>query len=79
MAEYDSWEPLAEIVNYLPGVSLRQLTRWEERRETNGFPQPKETLGRYKFFDPEEIIKWWTLWTKATKNMRRGAKLNGAR
>lgn len=78
MEAYESWEPLSEIAQFdWFEASLSQLTEWERKREANGFPEPKETIGRYKFFDPAEVKKWYILYRKATKNMGRGAEING--
>lgn len=76
--EYESWEQLREIAGMLPGVSYGQLTNWESRRPSNGFPEPTQVQGRYKFYDPAEIKKWVFLHRKATKNWRgQGERLNG--
>lgn len=77
--EYESWEPLFEIADMLPGVSRDQLVEWERKRKTNGFPEPKHTQGRWKFFDPAEVKKWVHLHKKATRNLGRGREINGKR
>jgi len=76
--EYESWEPLFEIADMLPGVSHSQLMEWESKRARgNDFPEPKATQGRFKFYDPAEVKRWVHLHRKATKRMGRGAQING--
>lgn len=76
---YETLEPLSEIAQMAwCDVSSHQLSEWA-RKEGNGFPEPKETLGRYKFYDPEEVKRWYILYRKATRNMGRGRELNGQR
>lgn len=77
--EYKNWEPLSEIAERLEGVSLRQLSNWESKRDKNGFPEPKDVIGRFKFFDVDEVMRWVHLWRKATKNMGRGKELNSGK
>lgn len=62
--------PLADIAVELE-VSPRQLYRWAEQTRDNGFPAPAETLGRYKLYSTEEVVRWVSLWQKVTKNMGR--------
>ena len=75
--EYHSWEPLFEIADMIPGITYKQLSEWEKRRKTNGFPEPKQVQGRHRFYDPEEIKRWVHLHLKVTKNMiGNGQRLN---
>lgn len=78
--DYEHLEPLSEIaqMEWFKHSEL-QLKEWARKRILNDFPQPKETLGRFHFYDPEEVRKWYTLYIKATKNMGRGAEINGTR
>lgn len=77
---YEHLEPLSEIAELSWfDHSLKQLTEWAHKSSKNGFPQPHEVIGRYKFYDPEEVKKWYILYRKATKHMGRGAELNGKR
>ena len=77
-SKLESLEPLSEIAQMdWCEASQAQLSEWERKRITNSFPEPKETLGRYKFFDPDEVRRWYILYRKATKNMGRGAEING--
>ena len=74
----DNLMPIGDIPDYLP-VSHRQLTRWSNEGRDNGFPEPAETLGRFKLYDIYEVDRWLTLYRKVTKNMGRGEELNGTR
>lgn len=64
----DDWWPLRVIAEKL-GVSSRQMNRWEERRENNGFPEPKKVQGRFKFYDLPEVQEWVFFHHRATMNM----------
>jgi len=78
--DYNNWEPLSEIQQLIWFEhSLDQLEEWARRRKRNGFPEPKRTLGRYNFFDVDEVKEWYTLWCKRIKNLGRGTDLNGKR
>ncbi len=68
MSELENLWTLTRIAEELD-VSLRQLYRWEERRDKIGFPEPQRTLGRFKFFDVEEVREWIFLWRRATAGM----------
>lgn len=67
--DYEEWLPLTELAELDWAPSLRQLQEWSRKRETNSFPEPKETLGKYHFYDPSEVKRWCHLWQKVTKNM----------
>lgn len=74
---YEAWEPLFEIAQFdWCEVSEKQLVEWASKSESNGFPEPEEVMGRYKFYDPEKVKKWYILYRKATKRMGRGEALN---
>lgn len=59
--------PLKDVAEYTH-ASYRQLSEWERRRSSTGFPDPKEKLGKYKLYDVHDILRWEALWKKATKN-----------
>jgi len=75
--------PLSDCVFWLEqsgiNVSERQLWRWAEEKRDNGFPAPAETLGKYKLWDVYDVHRWVVLWRKVSRNMGRGAELNGTR
>lgn len=75
-SDYDNIMPLADIAEYIDGISARQLLRWAEKGRSNGFPGPKETLGKYKLYDRDEVLKWVFLWKKVNKRLGRGKELN---
>lgn len=72
--EYESWEPLFEIADMISGVTAKQLSNWESKRKSNGFPKPKQTQGPHRFYDPDEVKQWVHLHLKVTKNMRGNAE-----
>jgi hypothetical protein len=76
-SDYQDWYPLREIAEREWAPSLKQLAEWARKRDTTGFPEPKETLGRYHFYDLGEVQRWVTLWRRATGNMGSGG-LNDA-
>lgn len=77
---YEHLEPLHEIAQLAwCEVSEKQLIEWAHKRIKNGFPEPQEVVGRYKFYDPEAVKKWYILYRKATKRMGRGDELNDQR
>jgi hypothetical protein len=56
-------------------IAFKQLTGWEDRRNTTGFPDAKKLLGKYKLYDIEEVREWKKLWDRVTENMRgKGSK-----
>lgn len=65
--------------NVDPKPSLSQLETWAEKHEKNEFPLPAKTIGRFKFYDIEEVTEWVILWHRATRHMgnRKGLKNNG--
>lgn len=78
MPDYEDWWPLRTIAEKL-GITSRQLNQWELKRDKNGFPEPKETLGRFKLFDIAEVQRWHVLYSRATDGMNNGDRLNGRR
>jgi hypothetical protein len=58
-------EKLPEGIN----VSFRQLEEWQKKSRKNDFPEPVRTLGRFRFYNYDEVIEWITLWRRATKLM----------
>lgn len=75
-APYKNIMKLSDIVEYIPNVTLTQLNRWSETGRNNGFPEPKETLGKYRLYDRDEVIKWVYLWTKVNKGLGRFGRKN---
>lgn len=72
--EYENWMTLSDIVEYIPDIKLSQLNRWSEPGRGVGFPSPKQTIGRYRLYDRDEVIKWVYLWQKVNKNLGRFGK-----
>jgi hypothetical protein len=69
--------PLKMVHEHLPPdlkVSYSQLERWADKDRKIDFPEPVETLGRYRFYDKDQVIRWVILWTKLNKNMGRPNK-----
>lgn len=63
----DIWnneKEINEIVNY------RIFENWAVRYRTNDFPQPAERVGRYNFYDPNQVLKWTRLWIKANRRLK---------
>ena len=70
--EFKNLMPLAEIAEYLPDdVTANQLRRWAEnkRKSNNGFPQPSQTVGVYRLYDRDEVIRWVVLYKRATNRL----------
>lgn len=75
--DYENLEPLSEIAQMdWFKASKTQLEEWARKRDKNSFPAPKETLGRYNFYDVDEVKKWYTLWTKVNRGNK---ELNNAK
>lgn len=72
----DRLMPPSELAEHL-GVRRTALNNWINRDDI-GFPEHKEQLGKYKFYDIEEVERWHELWHKATKNVGKG-RSNGKR
>lgn len=61
------------------GISKSWLNNLIRKRSSNGFPEPKETLGRYDFYSLKEVKHWYSLYQKIIQNMNQGRRLNGGK
>lgn len=64
----ENLEPINVIAREL-GESEKQLTSWATRRETNDFPPPIVTMGRYHLYDKVQVKNWVRLWKKVNASM----------
>lgn len=73
--ELDSLWPLRDVAERLNKefgddfVQLHNLQVWEERRNKNDFPTPKRKIGRFNFYDYDQVREWVILWKRATGRM----------
>jgi hypothetical protein len=65
----DIW-PLVTIAERI-GTDPDKLKNWANKSDTNGFPTPKKSLGRYNLYDLGEVREWYTYWQRITDTMRR--------
>jgi transposase len=73
--ELDDLWPLSQLAEDF-NVSERQITNWAHKRDKNGFPEPKKSLGRYHLYSYQEVREWFILYKRVTARMGRGKELN---
>jgi hypothetical protein len=52
-----------------PPITVSGLDRLSKRDDIK-FPEVKESIGRHKFYDEDEVKDWWVLWSQVSTAMR---------
>ena len=61
------------------GLTETQIRAWERRSAANGFPAPKQSLGKYHIYSRTEVSEWLQLWKIVKENFRRGEHIDAKR